>query len=339
MPNDALHPAWLICLGVGSAAALAALLIRLSLPLLRRYALARPNARSSHTTPTPQGAGIAVVAATLLVAGGLIWLQAPAALATLLPVFAAALLLAAIGAIDDIAPLSVTPRLIAQAVAVAAMVWALPDGLRIAPFLPEWLERAGLLVGTLWFVNLVNFMDGLDWITVAEVVPVTGALAALGLIGTLSWPDAVLAAALGGACLGFAPVNRPVARVFLGDVGSLPIGLLLAWCLIELAAQSWAAALLLPLYYLMDATLTLLRRLAKREAVWQSHRSHFYQRATTNKFTVMQVVSEVFVLNLGLAALAIGAALSHSPIIEAGLLALGVAAVAVVLTRFSRPRR
>ncbi|MBB5047047.1 UDP-N-acetylmuramyl pentapeptide phosphotransferase/UDP-N-acetylglucosamine-1-phosphate transferase [Rhodopseudomonas rhenobacensis] len=339
MPNDALHPAWLICLGIGAAALLAAALIRLSLPLLQRYALARPNARSSHSIPTPQGAGIAVVAAALGVAGTLIALQAPTALATLAPVFAAALLLAATGAIDDIAPLSVTPRLIAQAVAVAAMVWALPDDLRIAPFLPAWLERAGLLLGTLWFVNLVNFMDGLDWITVAEVVPVSGALVALGLLGTLPWPDAVLAAALGGACLGFAPFNKPVARVFLGDVGSLPIGLLLAWCLIGLAAQSWAAALLLPLYYLMDATLTLLRRLWRREAVWQSHRCHFYQQATSNGFTVMQVVTQLLVLNLALAALAIGAALSRSWVVEAALLALGVAAVALLLRRFSRPRR
>ncbi|HEY0329419.1 MAG TPA: glycosyl transferase [Rhodopseudomonas sp.] len=339
MPNDALDPAWLLGLGIVAAALLAAALIRLCLPLLQRYALARPNARSSHTIPTPQGAGIAVVVATLLVAGDLIGLQAPAALPELLPVFAAALTLAAIGAIDDIAPLAVTPRLIAQAAAVAAMVWALPEELRIAPFLPAWLERAGLLLGTLWFVNLVNFMDGLDWITVAEVLPVAGALVALGLFGTLPWPAAVLAAALGGACLGFAPYNKPVARVFLGDVGSLPIGLLLAWCLIELAAQCWAAALLLPLYYLLDATLTLLRRLLAGEAVWQSHRSHFYQRATTNHFTVMQVVSEVFVLNLALAALAIGAAASHSALIEVLLLGLGVAAVAVVLTRFSRPRR
>ena len=83
--------------------------------------------------------------------------------------------------------------------------------------------------------------------------------------------------------IGFAPFNRPVAKIFLGDVGSLPIGLLLGWCLLQLAShQHLAAALLLPLYYLADATVTLLRRVIQREPFWAAHRSHFYQRATDN---------------------------------------------------------
>ena len=89
--------------------------------------------------------------------------------------------------------------------------------------------------------------------------------------------------------LGFAPFNRPVAKIFLGDVGSLPIGLLLGWCLLQLAYHGqFAAALLLPLYYLLDATLTLLRRMAKGEPFWAAHRSHFYQRATENGYTVLE---------------------------------------------------
>jgi UDP-N-acetylmuramyl pentapeptide phosphotransferase/UDP-N-acetylglucosamine-1-phosphate transferase len=120
----------------------------------------------------------------------------------------------------------------------------------------------------LWFVNLVNFMDGLDWMTVAEVVPITAALAAIGFLGYLPWQDAVTSVALCGAMLGFAFFNRPVAKLFLGDVGSLPIGLLLAWLLIVLAASSGrAAAILLPLYYLADSTITLLHRAANREPV------------------------------------------------------------------------
>ena len=98
----------------------------------------------------------------------------------------------------------------------------------------------------------------------AEVVPVTATLVMLGLLGEFPASAALVAAALCGAMLGFAPFNRPIARVFLGDVGSLPIGLLLGWCLLQLAfRQQFAAALLLPLYYLLDATVTLLRRLAK----------------------------------------------------------------------------
>src|SRR5260370_22185354 len=105
---------------------------------------------------------------------------------------------------------------------------------------------------------------------------------------------------------GFAPFNRPVAKIFLGDVGSLPIGLLLGWCLLQLAwHHQFVAALLLPLYYLADATVTLLRRMARREPFWAAHRSHFYQRATDNNFTASRVVGEVFALNVGLAVLAI----------------------------------
>jgi UDP-N-acetylmuramyl pentapeptide phosphotransferase/UDP-N-acetylglucosamine-1-phosphate transferase len=128
--------------------------------------------------------------------------------------------------------------------------------------------------------------------------------------------------------------------MFLGDVGSLPIGLLLAWCFLQLAyAHHLAAAILLSLYYLADATITLLRRLAKREPVWLAHRSHFYQRATDNGFTVIEVVRTVFVLNVGLAVLAGLSIYLRSGVTDAALLVLGSAAVAAILRAFSTPRR
>src|ERR1700709_590604 len=140
------------------------------------------------------------------------------------------------------------------------------------------IELGLLLLAGLWFVNLVNFMDGLDWMTVAEVIPVSAALMLLGCLGDLSSPATIVAGALGGAMVGFAPFNRPVAKLFLGDVGSLPIGLLLGWLMLMLAGQGYlAAAILLPLYYLGDATVTLVRRIARREKIWEAHRTHFYQ--------------------------------------------------------------
>jgi UDP-N-acetylmuramyl pentapeptide phosphotransferase/UDP-N-acetylglucosamine-1-phosphate transferase len=161
----------------------------------------------------------------------------------------------------------------------------------------------------------------------------------LGLLGEFPLPATLVAAALCGAMLGFAPFNRPVASIFLGDVGSLPIGLLLGWCLLQLAAQQqFAAALLLPMYYLLDATTTLLRRLVNREPFWAAHRSHFYQRATDNGFTVSQVVGEVFALNIGLAALAAGSIVAPSITIKLGCLAIGAVATAALLRRFARPR-
>ncbi len=305
----------------------------LSMPLLQRYALARPNARSSHKIPTPQGAGIAVIAATLLVAPWAAWTTG----AIPLSLIGSALVIALVGLVDDIRPLPVLLRLVLQAAAVAAVVFTAPESARIVPALPLALERGLILLAGIWFVNLVNFMDGLDLMTVAEVVPVTAALGLLGWLGDLSPSAATLAVALCGAMLGFAPFNRPPARVFLGDVGSLPIGLLLGWCLLELAWQGHpAAALLLPAYYLADSTITLFRRIIRREPFWSAHRTHFYQRATDNGFTVSRVIGEVFTLNLVLALLAIVTIRAGSPAITIVSLLAGAVAVAFVLQRFAR---
>jgi UDP-N-acetylmuramyl pentapeptide phosphotransferase/UDP-N-acetylglucosamine-1-phosphate transferase len=324
---------------LAAAALLSAAIILMIRPLLLRYALARPNARSSHRIPTPQGAGIAVIAATLLVAGAVMIGSGAADLKIPLTLFAATSFIAIVGMADDIKSIEVLPRLLLQGAAVAAIVFTTSAELRIVPDCPLWLERAVLLLAGLWFVNLVNFMDGLDWMTVAEVVPLTAALIILGALGALPASTMLVAAALCGAMLGFAPFNRPVAKVFLGDVGSLPIGLLLCWCLLQLAwQQQLVAALLLPLYYLLDATVTLLRRMARREPFWAAHRSHFYQRATDNGFTVWRVVGEVFALNIVLAALAIGSVAAPSVAIKILLLVIGGIAAAAMMLRFSRAR-
>lgn len=330
---------WLMPPVALAAAIVSALVIKLIRPKLLKHALAKPNARSSHDMPTPQGAGIAVVAATLVIAG--LALASIAGAGSNVPVwlFGATLFIAILGFADDIKPVPVLPRLLLQAIAVGAIILTSPAELRLISFVPIWIERGLLVLAGLWFVNLVNFMDGLDWMTVAEVVPVTAALALLGLFGEMPLTAAIVAAALCGAMVGFAPFNRPVAKIFLGDVGSLPIGLLLGWCLLQLALQHHlAAALMLPLYYLADATVTLLRRLIRREPFWIAHRSHFYQRATDNGFTVMQVVGEVLTLNLVLAALAAFSIKAPTLAATALLVALGAAAVASTMSRFSRRR-
>jgi UDP-N-acetylmuramyl pentapeptide phosphotransferase/UDP-N-acetylglucosamine-1-phosphate transferase len=298
--------------------------------------LARPNARSSHRIPTPQGGGIAVIAATLSAAAAGAYLMNLTVPAT---VFGAALFIALVGFADDIKSIPVVPRLLLQAAAVAAVVFAAPADLRIMPAAPIEIERGLLLLAGLWFVNLVNFMDGLDLMTVAEAVPVAGALILLGSSGELPASATIVAAALCGAMIGFAPFNRPVAKIFLGDVGSLPIGLLLGWCLLQLALnQQLIAALLLPLYYLADATITLFWRMARREPFWAAHRKHFYQRATDNGFAVSRTVGEVFSLNVALAALAIVSVGQSSAALRMLLLLVGCSAVAVILYRFSRKR-
>jgi UDP-N-acetylmuramyl pentapeptide phosphotransferase/UDP-N-acetylglucosamine-1-phosphate transferase len=322
------------------AALLSASVIPLIFPLLLRYALARPNARSSHRIPTPQGAGIAVIAATLAAAASALLSFSPAGLEIPALVLAAALFLAVVGFADDLRSIPILPRLGLQAIAVAAVLHGIPAELRLVAACPLLVERSLTLLAGLWFVNLVNFMDGLDWMTAAEVVPVTAAIVVLGLSSDLSLQVTIVAAGLCGAMLGFAPFNRPKAKVFLGDVGSLPIGLLVGWCLLELAYRGqFVAALLLPLYYLADTTLTLLRRVLRREQFWSAHRFHFYQKATDNGFTVMQVVSRVFALNLLLAVLAIGSTMARSTAATIAYFVAGLLAVAVVMYGFSKRRQ
>jgi UDP-N-acetylmuramyl pentapeptide phosphotransferase/UDP-N-acetylglucosamine-1-phosphate transferase len=322
-----------------AAAMLSAVVTWAIRPLLLRHALARPNARSSHRVPTPQGGGIAVIAATLVVAGAIMVCAGTTDVKVPVAMFAASLFIAIVGFADDVKSIDVLPRLLLQAAAVGAIIFTSSGDLRIAPACPLWIERGLLLLAGLWFVNLVNFMDGLDLMTVAEVVPITAAMVMLGISADFPASATLVAAALCGAMLGFAPFNRPVAKIFLGDVGSLPIGLLLGWCLLQLALHGqFAAALLLPMYYLFDATVTLLRRMARREPFWAAHRSHFYQRATDNGFSVWRVVREVFALNVVLAALAVGSVAAQSATVKILLLLIGSLATASLLYRFSQRR-
>lgn len=325
----------ILLLAVPLAAALSAGLILRLRPLLQRYALARPNARSSHTVPIPQGGGIAVVTALVTISGLLIAAPEIGGRPDWIWLAGGALALALLGAVDDVRPLPAALRLAVQAVVVGLLVWHL-DG-RLLPALPLWLERGLALLAGLWFVNLTNFMDGLDWMTVAEIVPVAGALLLIGLVGHLPPLPTLVAASLLGAVLGFAPFNRPVARLFLGDVGSLPVGLVTAWLLCQLAlAGGLAAALLLPLVYLADASLTLAARAARGERVWEAHRGHYYQRATVNGLGVPGVVGRVFAVNLALAALAAATLLWPSWTVTLAASAAGLALVAALLRRFAR---
>jgi UDP-N-acetylmuramyl pentapeptide phosphotransferase/UDP-N-acetylglucosamine-1-phosphate transferase len=311
-------------------------------PVLRRYALANPNARSSHKSPTPQGGGIAVIAATIIAVGAVVVLYPTFFNETwrLALVLVAAIALASVGIVDDIRPMGALPRLLLQAVAVATVLTSLPHDLRVLAALPWWIERVLMFGALLWFVNLVNFMDGIDWMTVAEIVPVTGSLALFAIWGALP-PEATLVAfGLCGAMIGFAPLNRPTARLFLGDVGSLPIGLFLGWLLLLLASRHHvAAAALLPLYYLADATITLLRRLVNGERLTQAHRSHFYQRALVGGSSVSQIVGRVFAVNIILAGFAAVTIFDNSPIVQITMLAAGCTLVGALLYTFNSAYR
>ncbi|MBT7136678.1 MAG: glycosyltransferase family 4 protein [Rhodospirillaceae bacterium] len=262
------------------------------LPFLRaRAILDLPNERSSHDVPTPKGGGIVVIGVGLAAWVGVgFYFDAGAFLTWVVP--AGALLLAGLSWIDDLRGLTPIVRLVAQITAVVAMLMLRPDS---EPFfqglLPGFLDA--LLAGVLWvwFINLFNFMDGIDGITGVETLVIG---VGIGLTGGAMGVYGII---LAGAALGFLKWNWHPAKVFMGDVGSVPLGFLLGWLLLDLAGSGhWAAALILPGYYLADATTTLLRRAVKGEKVWQPHRQHFYQQAVQRGLSHAMVAAGIALL-------------------------------------------
>ena len=275
--------AWLL-VAISAWAGLAACVgTRALITLLRRAAvLDRPNERSLHEAPTPRGGGIAVVAAILLAWLALIAIGAVAPL--LLVVLFGAVLLAAVSWLDDLRGLSPAVRLLAQLVAVILGMLGLglmPAGPVFQGVLAPGLDAVAAALLWLWFVNVFNFMDGIDGLAGSEAASIGIGLVLFASFGVGSDPGlAALSGAIAAASLGFLVWNWAPARIFLGDVGSVPLGYLLGFLLLVAAARGhWKIALLLPLYFLADATITLVRRLLRGERVWEPHLQHFYQRA------------------------------------------------------------
>ncbi|HET7852679.1 MAG TPA: glycosyl transferase [Methyloceanibacter sp.] len=323
---------------VASAAALSGVLIYFLKPVLVRHLLAHPNERSSHVRATPQGAGVGVMLALLLVLTAVqLWWPQAASGPLLFPVILAAIGLSVLGLIDDARSLPVSWRFAGQILAALVLALSLPRDLRILPdLLPFLVERGFIAFGTVYLINAINFLDGIDWITAAQVVPMTLGVAALAYLGAVPANVGTLALALLGAMLGFAVFNKHPAQVFLGDAGSLPIGLLLALMLIFVAGANVAAALLLPLYTLLESGITLIRRSYNREHIFSAHRSHYYQRAVIAGMTPPQVTARIFVLGLLLASLAVTAVILNSTIADMVLLGFGAAATLYVLNLLAR---
>lgn len=293
-----------------------------------------PNHRSSHVEVTPRGGGIATTTGILL--GLAIWFTLRPDPSAMLVVPAMAVL-AVVSWVDDRSGgLPVGIRLGIQAACVCVVLVLLPPDARIVPgMLPIWLERVVLFLAWMWFTNLFNFMDGINGITGVEMITI-----GLGgaVIAALRHDD--MSAAMGlvvvAAAAGFLPWNWGKAQVFLGDVGSVPAGYLLGGLLLFLALDgNWAAALILPMYYWVDATYTLLSRLLRGEKVWQAHRSHFYQQGARKLGGHAAVAKRIAALNILLVALAVLSTQGWPAAVAAAVVAL--AATAALCRHFAEP--
>jgi Fuc2NAc and GlcNAc transferase len=251
---------------------------------LRHRILDMPNARSSHTVPTPRGGGISIVAMSLGalgIAALLGWIPAAVVIA-LLP---GGLIVAVIGWLDDRSHIPAPWRLLVHLLAAAWVVggagWVAQVPMPGGDLALGWVAGPLAVLWLAWVLNLYNFMDGIDGIAGIEAVTVSAVVAAL--LWHAQEPGlAFVVAAVGAASLGFLAWNWPPARVFMGDAGSAFLGFAFgSLALITHALDAltiWAWLILLGVF-LVDATVTLVRRLLRRERVYQAHRSHAYQHA------------------------------------------------------------
>ena len=246
------------------AAALSSGVIVLLLMRLR-VTLDTPNDRSLHDSPTPRSGGLGILAGTLLGAMISIGVKEPA--------IWIALGLALLSFADDRINLPVAFRLAGHLVAAAVFTVLLGSGMPI-------LLWPVLVLGLCWMTNLYNFMDGADGL--AGGMTLIG-FAAYGITAGLQGhvEIGVLSMCVASAAAGFLVFNFPPARIFMGDVGSIPIGFL-AGSIGLLGWREGAWPLIFPLIvfapFIVDATVTLTKRSIRRERVWNAHREHYYQR-------------------------------------------------------------
>ncbi len=235
------------------------------------YFLDQPNARSLHVTPTPRTGGVGVMAG-LLVGGALVWVAGLGSL-PLGAALAGAGGLALVGLADDRFSLSARARLFVQ---------VLVAGLYLAVLGPGGgaLEALLLGLGLVWMGNLYNFMDGSDGLAGGMALFGFSAFAVAAALGGQEGL-ALVCSAVAAAAAGFLVFNFHPARIFMGDAGSVPLGFL-AGALGLAGREGGAWPLWFPLLvfapFILDATVTLLRRVLRGERVWEAHRTHYYQR-------------------------------------------------------------
>lgn len=270
---------WWIILGVTIGSVLLT-------PVIRHYALKKnlldlPNARSSHDMPTPRGGGLAIVASYLVGLIGLtIFWCVSLRLAT---AFAGAgVLVAAIGFWDDHSNVPPGWRIVVHFIAAAWALYFIGGSLFYVEFsLSEWFFNIFLLVSIVWVLNLYNFMDGIDMLAGAEAI-FLGLSAALFFHMGGAHDLVFVALLLVASTAGFLVWNFPPARIFLGDIGSGFLGIIIG--MLALAGikggivDIWVWVILLGVF-LVDATVTVGRRIGRGARCYSAHRSHAYQHA------------------------------------------------------------
>ena len=268
--------------------------------LVRVYFLGRsildyPNNRSSHVTPTPTGGGIPILC-VFFGCIGILQLYGYIVLPNIILLLILTIVLAFVSFLDDIFGLNVLFRLLVQVgCAWVAVSNGLIEGGVFGNLLAPLFEKIVIVILWVWFMNLCNFMDGIDGIVGVQALAIGLGVFILSSSLDLSFLGLILAGAMGG----FLIMNWQPAKIFLGDVGSVPVGFLAGWLLFSLSSEgNLIATVILPLYFIIDSSFTLIIRLVKFEKVWEPHRDHFYQKAVSNGKSHSEISFAVAVTNL-----------------------------------------
>lgn len=295
-------------LGLGMVMLVSTALCGLVLAMLHRFKIMDvPNERSQHSVPTPRGGGWGILLTALP-----LWLFfsdcLPIRGMQVTVICVLVLVLAVVAWLDDLKEVSASIRLFIQAAIALIIIGLVPyETILVTDYWPRWLEHGLLFFGVIWMINLHNFMDGADGLLATQVITVL-----VGLAGMLYLADAridliarvlILAAATGG----FLVWNFPRAKLFAGDIGSMALGLLITVLIIESTEYLHIATIMiLPLYFVMDATVTLVRRVAAGHHPFTPHREHFFQKILQAGWSTRHLLAAVFLLNAILCMIAIG---------------------------------
>lgn len=274
------------------------------------FILDHPNERSLHDQPTPRGGGIAIAVAIFL--GGALLELVHSHFDDVYWLGLGAVIIAMVSFFDDRFKLPPLFRLVAHFLVALLLVYHgfVLAALDLPGFYWPLSSALGVLLSCLflvWLVNLYNFMDGMDGFAAGMAVIGFGCFGVLGLLvdhETFAMVNVIVAAA---AC-GFLVSNFPPARIFMGDAGSSLLGLLAAalalWADREGVFPLWVGVLVFS-PFIVDATVTLVRRIAAGERIWEAHKSHFYQRVVQLGWGHRRTVLWEYALMLGCAASAI----------------------------------
>lgn len=311
---------------------------------LANWSLDRANHRSLHLRATPRVGGIAIL---LTVAMAMV-IFLPTGVPVIALLLAAALSL--VSFFDDKYHLSVALRIVVH---FTASIFATYGFLGNATSEIAWLTSntlliAAIVVSIVWMTNLFNFMDGADGLAGGMAFFGFGGYAiaaatAQGQVQGLGDPIAIASVAIAGAALGFLFFNFPAAKVFLGDAGSVPIGFLAIVLGLHGYVQGlwdWWFGLLVFSTFIVDATITLTKRLVRGEKIWVAHREHYYQHLILSGWSHRKTVTSYYFVMLASTISALAAQNGHFPYPIAGFWVITYASLIFYLEwRFTQDKK